>query len=134
MSSRVVALTLVISLGAGSGVLAEGPLIQSASRVIQRVEQEQGLLSNARVTGLPPVGRLESGRLAAQQGNQVAAAQTSSDSKGHMRTRTKAIILGILGASFAVSAYHIDRNVKDITPSHLGTRGDGCKVLVFGCN
>lgn len=134
MSSRVVALTLVISLGAGSGVLAEGPLIQSASRVIQRVEQEQGLLSNVRVAGLPSAGRLESGRLVAQQGNQVAAAQTSSDSKSHMRTRTKALILGILGAGFAASAYHIDRHVKDITPSHLGTRGDGCKVLVFGCN
>lgn len=135
MSSRVVALTLIISLGAGSGVLAEGPLIQSASRVIQRVEQEHGLLSNASVNGLPSGGRFESGWLAAQQGDRGAATQqASSEPKSHMRTRTKAIILGVLGAGFAASAFHIDHHVNDITPSHLGTRHDGCKVLVFGCN
>lgn len=134
MRSRLVALTLVMSLGAGSGVLAEGPLIQSASRVIQKVEQEQGLLSTAAVTGQPALAQqFESNRFAAQQSNAGASAQTA-ESKGHMRPRTKAIILGILGVGFAASAYTIDHHVNDITPSHLGTRGDGCKVLILGCN
>jgi len=38
-----------------------------------------------------------------------------------------------IAAGFAVSLHEIDIHVLDVTPSHLGTRQDGCNVVIFGC-
>jgi hypothetical protein len=128
MSSRFVALTLVVSLGAGSGVLAEQPLSQSASRAVLKVEQQQiqrakGIASHA-VAVRPEASRSEA---------QATGGAEPTVAKSGMRLRTKLLIYGAIGAGFAGSAYAIDRHVVDVTPSHLGTRHDGCKVFIFGC-
>jgi len=133
MSRRLLALTLAASFAAGGHLFAEGNLLESASRAVQALEQEQGLTKSpsarSSVAGAPLAARFDPARRAAQQGEGMAT--LSKSDKGKM---SKALIYLSIGVGFAASAVAIDRHVSDVTPSHLGTRQDGCKVPVFGCN
>jgi hypothetical protein len=132
MSRRLLALTLAASLGAGSTMFAEGNLLESASRAVQAMEREQGMIPapNVRTTvaSEPLAARLDPARRGAQQGEGNPVVSKSRLGKG-----TKALIYLAIGVGFGVSAFEIDRHVLDVTPSHLGTRQDGCKVFLFGC-
>jgi len=114
-------------------LLAEGNLLESASRAVQALEREQGLTQppNARssAAGAPLAARFDPARRAARQGEGMAT--LSKSDKGKM---SKALIYLSIGVGFAASAVAIDRRVSDVTPSHLGTRQDDCHVPVFGCN
>jgi len=132
MSRRLLALTLAASFAAGPHLLAEGNLLESASRAVQALEREQGLTQppNARasVAGAPLAARFDRARREMQQG------QMPTLSKSDKGKTSKALIYLSIGVGFAASAVAIDRHVSDVTPSHLGTRQDACHVPVFGCN
>jgi hypothetical protein len=142
MTRGLLALTLAVTLGAGSTVLADESLLQSTARAVQGVEREQGLVSSANaprivtgrplvttVTSQPMVNWLNPARSEAQQNQGTSAVSPSG-----MRKRTKALLFLAIGAGFLTSAHIIDSHVLDVTPSHLGTRADGCHVpIVGGC-
>ena len=131
MSSRWVAVVVAISLVTGSTVFAEDSLLQSASKAVQAVQREQVAPPSARIE--PTVKPLQS---SARRSDSVASLAQQSEptvAKSGMSTRTKVLIYVAIGAGFAGSALAIDRHVTDVTPSHLGTRQDGCKVFLFGC-
>jgi len=131
MSRRLLALTLAASLGAGTTLFAEGNLLESASRAVQAMEREQGIISAPNlwtVAGEALAARLDPARREAQQGE---GAGTLSKSK--MSGKKKALIYVAIAAGFVVSLHEIDRHALDVTPSHLGTRQDGCNVVIFGC-
>jgi hypothetical protein len=131
MSRRLLALTLAASLGAGSTILAQGNLSESVSRAVQAMEQQQGLSGpNARTTvaSEPLAARLDPARREAQQ-----RGGTEPLSKSKMGKKTKALIYLAIGAVLGTTAFEIDRHVADVTPSHLGTRQDDCKVFLLGC-
>jgi hypothetical protein len=132
MSRRLLALTLAASLGAGTTLFAEGNLLESASRAVQAMEREQGIISAPNlwttVAGEALAARLDPARREAQQGE---GAGTLSKSK--MSGKKKALIYVAIAAGFAVSLHEIDLHALDVTPSHLGTRQDGCNVVIFGC-
>jgi hypothetical protein len=117
MMSRLVALTVAMSLGLSSLTYAGEGLMQAATRVIQR---------EAADTAAPRVKPAKTGNdalaaaFAAQQSGPVL-------SRSGMRTRTKVMIYLAAGVGLASAAWAIDHKVLDVTPSSLGTRRDGCK-------
>lgn len=105
---RLLAVTLVLTLGHASVVFAGETLLTSATRIVQDL---------ARTTApATSVGRAAESRSA--QLTQPGLASTG------LRKRTKvAIALGI-AAGFAGVALTIDRKIENTTPSTLGTRQD----------
>jgi hypothetical protein len=53
-------------------------------------------------------------------------------SKSSMSKRTKIMIYLAAGVGLAGTAWAIDHQVLDVTPSSLGTRRDGCKPFCGG--
>jgi hypothetical protein len=116
--SRLVALTVAMSLGLSSMTYAGEGLMQAASRIIQRETADKATA---------PAKPAKSGNDAIAQ---AFAAQQSGQpvlSKSGMRTRTKVLIYLAAGVGLASAAWAIDHKVLDVTPSSLGTRRDGCK-------
>jgi len=132
MSRRLLALTLAASFGLGSTTFAQGSLAESAARAVQALERQQGMTSapNVRTTVASEslAARLDPARREAQQSEGAGTLSKSAMSK-----KTKALIYVAIGAVLGVGALEIDRHVLDVTPSHLGTRQDGCSVFLFGC-
>ena len=123
---RLVALTLVVSLGSSSAASAGESLMQSASRIIKAAAQGQSAssgpvavegqtVSNAPAAG---IGRTSVPTAAVLQEGQPVV------SKSGLRTRTKLLIYLAAGVGLAATAWAIDHNVVDVTPSSLGTRRD----------
>jgi Zn-dependent alcohol dehydrogenase len=102
---RLLALTLVVSLGSTSMAVAGEGLMQSASRIVQLAAKE-------------PVAATRPVTLARQSG------QPAVLSKSGMKTRTKLMIYLAAGVGLAATAWTIDHKVVDVTPSSLGTRKD----------
>jgi hypothetical protein len=126
--SRLVALTVAITLGISPVTFAGEGLMESASRAVsQQVENTTTRPSATRARTVAvsnDSARRASGwtapTFAAQQGGQVL-------SKSGMRRRTKVMIYLAAGVGLASAAWAIDHQVLDVTPSSLGTRRDGCK-------
>ena len=122
---RLFALGLIVTLGSASTVFAGEPLLVSATRLARETvatvtvspkadrsaAKELGVTSFARAAGVGEPA------LAAQQGG--GAISTTG-----MKKRTKAFIYAGVAAAFVGVAYGIDHNVRDVTPSTLGTRQD----------
>jgi hypothetical protein len=108
--------TLVASLMVSSAAFAGESLAQSGARIVEA----QASASSIAASGSAAIaGRASAGKQAPmfQQGQPVL-------SKSGLKRRTKAMIFIGLGIGFAASAYVIDHNVLDVTPSSLGTRQD----------
>jgi hypothetical protein len=129
--SRLVALTVVISLWASSLTFAGEGLMQSGVRIVQ-----QQMTQDARTTpGVPrsvattdpvsSIGFSASNAAAMQEGPAVL-------SKSRLSKRTKVMIYLAAGVGLAGTAWAIDHKVLDVTPSSLGTRRDGCKPFCGG--
>ena len=123
---RLVALTLVVSLGSSSAASAGESLMQSASRIIKAAAREQSASSKPAavegqtVSNAPAawVGRTNVPTAAVLQGGQPVV------SKSGLRRRTKVLIYLAAGVGLAATAWAIDHHVVDVTPSSLGTRRD----------
>jgi hypothetical protein len=129
--SRLVALTLVISLYASSLTFAGEGLMQSGVRIVQQqVTQDTSpapavARSPAITDSLRSTGFSASNAAAMQEGPAVL-------SKSGMRKRTKVMIYLGAGIGLFGTAWAIDHKVLDVTPSSLGTRRDGCKPFCGG--
>ena len=122
---RLLAFSLIVTLGNASAVLAGEPLLVSATRLAREVPPTQvavtadrsatealGVTSFAKADG---VG--EPAALAQQQGG-------GAISSTGMKKRTKTLIIGGAAAAFLGIAFGIDHSVRDVTPSTLGQRHD----------
>jgi len=125
--SRLVALTVAMTLGISPVTFAGEGLMESASRAVsQQVENTATRPSAARAVAANNSATRTSGwtapapTFAAQQGGQVL-------SRSGMRRRTKVMIYLAAGVGLASAAWAIDHQVLDVTPSSQGTRRDGCK-------
>jgi hypothetical protein len=107
MSSRLLVLTLIASLGSGSIAFAEEGLLQSGSRIVQQVVRGQ-----------------EPDRIHPARAEAHAAQEQPALSKSGLSRRTKVMIYLAAGVGFAFAAYTIDHNGLNVTPSSLGTRKD----------
>ena len=124
MSSRLLVLSLIASVGSGSIAFAEEGRLESGSRIVQEVGRAQGLLAAASARAIAAsqvatlVNRIDPARSEARQG------QEPTLSRHGMRKRTKIMIYVAAGVGFAATAYTIDHKVLNVTPSTLGTRKD----------
>jgi hypothetical protein len=128
--SRLVALTIAISLSASSFTFAGEGLMQSGVRLVQQqVTQDARPAPAARSvatnTSTTSAGLSASNSAAMQEGPAVL-------SKSSMSKRTKIMIYLAAGVGLAGTAWAIDHQVLDVTPSSLGTRRDGCKPFCGG--
>jgi hypothetical protein len=125
MSSRLLVLTLIASVGSGSIAFAEEGLLESGSRILQEVGRAQGPLAAASTRTIVAsqaatlVNRIDPARSEARLGQEQPVL-----SKTGIRKRTKIMIYVAAGVGFAATAYTIDRKVLNVTPSTLGTRKD----------
>ncbi|HEX7798276.1 MAG TPA: hypothetical protein VF456_28125 [Vicinamibacterales bacterium] len=130
--SRLVALTVVISLCASPLTFAGEGLMQSGVRVVQ-----QQVAQDARPA---PATTQLSGRSDSSKSNGFISASNAAAmqegpavlSKSGMSKRTKVMIYLAAGVGLAGTAWAIDHKVLDVTPSSLGTRRDGCKPFCGG--
>lgn len=111
---RVLAFALVLWLGNTSASFAGETLLESASRLTREAARTQVPLPTTAAAAVAP---LRSPLALALQG------QPGLASSG-MSKRKKALIWLATGVGFAAVAYGIDHNVRDVTPSTLGTRKD----------
>ncbi len=124
MSSRLLVLSLIASVGSGSIAFAEEGRLESGSRIVQEVGRAQGLLAAASTRTIAAskvatlVNRIDPARSEIRQGQEPAL------SRHGMRKRTKIMIYVAAGVGFAATAYAIDHKVLNVTPSTLGTRKD----------
>jgi hypothetical protein len=126
MMRRLVVLTLMGSLGSSSLAFAGESLLQSGLRLAGEVGRVSIALpaSDSRTVLADRAGRLVS-RLAPVRAEVVSGGQEAPAlATSPMRKRTKILIFVAAGVGFAVTAYAIDHNVLNITPSTLGTRKD----------
>jgi hypothetical protein len=125
MSSRLLVLTLIASVGSGSLAFAEEGLLESGSRIVQEAGRARSLSAAANTRTIvasqvaTPVNRLDPARSEAREGQDQPVL-----SKTGMRKRTKIMLYLAAGAGFAATAYTIDHKVLNVTPSTLGTRKD----------
>jgi hypothetical protein len=129
--SRLVALTVVISLSASPLTFAGEGLMQSGTRIVR-----QQVTSEARPSPAP-VRSLAANESAASSGFNASNAAAMQEgpavlSKSGMSKRTKVMIYLAAGVGLAGTAWAIDHKVLDVTPSSLGTRRDGCKPFCGG--
>src|SRR5215216_1690915 len=126
--SRVLALTLMVSVSGSSMAFAGEGLAQSGSRIIQREAQAQGLADTATSRVATPIAASQAAvfvtRIGAGPSKALLAQGPTALANSGMRKRTKAIIYISAGIGFAAIAYAIDHKVLDVTPSTLGTRKD----------
>ena len=125
MSSRLLVLTLIASVGSGSLAFAEEGLLESGSRIVQEVGRARSLSAAPNTRTIvasqvaTPVNRLGPARSEAREGqDQPVLSRTG------MRKRTKIMLYLAAGVGFAATAYTIDHKVLNVTPSTLGTRKD----------
>ena len=125
MSSRLLVLSLIASVGSGSIAFAEGGRLESGSRIVQEIGRVQGPLAAASTRMIVAsqvatlVNRIDPARSEAREGQEQPAL-----SKSGMSKRTKIMIYVAAGVGFAATAYTIDHKVLNVTPSTLGTRKD----------
>lgn len=103
--TRVVVLSALIAVGPVPAAFADGPVMQSATRLAKQAGRQS--------TGANPAPVQAS--LAAQQGN----LSTSNMSKGK-----KLLLALVAGAGVVGTVWVIDHRVLDNTPSSLGLRKD----------
>ena len=119
--SRVLVCTLVASLMTSSVAFAGESLVQSGARIVdaQAASTSASTALTAASGSSASAGRASVNRQVPmfQQGQPVL-------SKSGLKRSTKAMIFIGLAVGFAASAYVIDHNVLDVTPSSLGTRLD----------
>lgn len=108
---RVIVFALVLWLGNTSASFAGETLLASATRLAREAARGQAPLQTTAVAAPHRAAAL------ALQGQPGLAASG-------MSRRKKALIWLVAGVGFAATAYGIDHNVKDVTPSTLGTRKD----------
>lgn len=112
---RVLAFALVLWLGNTSASFAGETLLESASRLTREAARTQAPLpTTATAAAVAPLR----GPLALALQGQPGLASSG------MSRKKKAVIWLIAGVGFAAMAYGIDHNVRDVTPSTLGTRKD----------
>ena len=116
---RLLVLTLIASLGAGSTAFAGESLVQSAARIVREAAQAPGGATDSSTTSQRAtwVKQTGAGRTEMLQGQPAL-------SKSGMKKSTKIMIYLAAGVGFAAAAYVIDHKVLDVTPSSLGTRQD----------
>ncbi len=127
MSSRLLVLSLIASVGSGSIAFAEEGRLESGSRIVQEVGRARSLLAAANTRTIvasqvaTPVNRIDidPARSEAREGQEQPVL-----SKTGIRKRTKIMIYLAVGVGFAATAYTIDHKVLNVTPSTLGTRKD----------
>jgi hypothetical protein len=124
---RLLAIGLVITFGNASVLLAGEPFVVSAARLATAMNASQAVSQPKAdrplgVVSFAVAAGVREPALAAQQGGSLSAA-------GGLSKRSKAMIYLGVAAAFLGVAYGIDHNVKDVTPSTLGTRAD---ESVFG--
>lgn len=128
--SRLVALTVAISLGASSLTFAGEGLMQSGVRIVQ---QQMTQDARSAPTASRVVATNDSGKPTGFSASSTAAMQEPAVlSKSGMSKRTKMMIYLAAGVGLAGTAWAIDHRVLDVTPSSLGTRRDGCKPFCGG--
>ena len=103
--TRIVVLSALIAAGPVPAAFADGPVMQSATRLAKQAGQQS--------TGANPAPAKAA--LAAQPGN----LSTSGMSKGK-----KWLLALVAGVGVAGTVWAIDHNVLDNTPSSLGLRKD----------
>ena len=119
---RLLAIGLVIAFGNASVALAGEPIVVSATRLAtamsasQSVPQPKTDQRSLGVVSFAAAAGVREPAPALQQGGAVSSSGLSKRSKSM-------IYLGVAAAFLGV-AYGIDHNVKDVTPSTLGTRDD----------
>lgn len=125
--SRLVALTVVMTLGISPVTFAGEGLMESASRAVNQ-QAVNGAVRPSATSGTAVTNESfkratgwTAPTFAQQQGGPAVL------SKSGMRTRTKVMIYLAAGVGLASAAWAIDHQVLDVTPSSLGTRRDGCK-------
>jgi|SRR5215467_12193138 len=128
--SRLVALTVVISLSASPVTFAGEGLMQSGTRIVQ-----QQVVQDARPA--PDASRSVAANNSGKSGFSASNAAAMQEgpavlSKSGMSKRTKVMIYLAAGVGLAGTAWAIDHKVLDVTPSSLGTRRDGCKPFCGG--
>ena len=119
--NRLLVFALVASLGNASAAFAEDSLLKSGARHVQQIARVDSASSTTAAIDSPRrccrVDREEMPR------RPFRSARPDLAGSG-MRKRTKLMIAIGLGVGFAASAWAIDHNVLDVTPSSLGTRQD----------
>jgi hypothetical protein len=124
--SRLVALTVVMTLGTSPVTFAGEGLMESASRAVnQQVVNGAAQPSAGRGIAVTNDSVKRAGVWAAPTFAEQQSGQALS--KNGMRRRTKVMIYLAAGVGLASAAWAIDHQVLDVTPSSLGTRRDGCK-------
>jgi hypothetical protein len=129
MTGRLTALTLIVSLSGSSAALAGESLVQSGSRIIEKAvqgpaqpgESLAATISTAAIA-LPPFTLVS--RINRPLGSASLTQEGRALAESGMSRRKKVLIFIAAGAGFAASAWVIDHNVLDITPSSLGQRKD----------
>ena len=119
---RVVVAALIFTLGS-TAAFAEDTIAQAGLRALQ--SQLAASASTSRSAG-PSSSNIPALHARVLQAPVARAMQqeVSVLSKNGMSGRKKAILYISLAAAFVGSAWIIDHNVQDITPSSLGTRQD----------
>ena len=110
---RTAVLALILSLGSTSVALAGEPLLAVATRAVREGARNQASLQSK-----------PAAKTSAEKSWASALAQEPAVSASGMRKRTKVLIFMGAAAGFVATAYMIDHNVEDVTPSSLGLRQD----------
>ena len=110
--SRLVVLTLIVSLGNSSVAFAGETLASVATRVTRAVARNEATLP-AKSVATTPIAK-----------NWALAQEQPALSSSGMRKRTKVLIFVGAAVGFVAVAYAIDHRVEDNTPSSLGLRQD----------
>lgn len=118
--NRLLVFALVASVGNASAAFAEESLLTSGARHVQQIAVAESVSSTTSASTIPAGAAVSIGKKAAPA---FQAGQSNLTGSG-MKKRTKWMIGLGLGAAFAASAWTIDHNVLDVTPSSLGTRQD----------
>lgn len=109
--TRWIAAAVVVSLVSPSVAMAGDTLLSSATRIAQdTVRKDPAVLKVATPTS----------------GERAALAQDGFFASPEKSRRTKMLIGIGVAAAFVGSIFAIARGSEDVTPSTLGTRGDGC--------
>ena len=115
--SRLVALTLIVSLSNTSLAFAGETLADVATRIARQAPRNQATLEKKSVVATSVQGKQKNWM------SSMAQDQPALSSSG-MGKRTKILIFMAAAAGFVAAAYVIDHKVEDNTPSTLGLRVD----------
>ena len=121
---RFLAFALVASFGSASSAVAGESLLTAGARHVQQIARGDTVSAG---TPLAATSRVPAGlavRIGADAPPALQQTGPGTLERSGMRKRTKWMIVLGLGVGFAASAWIIDHNVLDVTPSSLGTRED----------